>query len=75
MDKLSSGLITVFTALIGVAIIATLVSRNANTANVVTSVAQGFAGDLSSAIAPVTGGQGFNWQGFSGGTPQESIYG
>lgn len=73
MKDITAAIVTVFTAIIGVAIIAVLVSRNAQTSHVVTSVAQGFAGDLSAAIAPVTGGQGFNW-GMSGGLPVESAY-
>lgn len=73
MKDITGALVTVFTAIIGVAIVATLVSKNAQTSQVTTSVAQGFAGDLSAALAPVTGGQGFNW-GMSGGLPVESNY-
>jgi hypothetical protein len=40
----------------GVAIVAALVSKNANTANVLGSGFQGIATDLSAALAPVTGG-------------------
>jgi len=70
MDKITSSIVTIVTAIIGVAIIAVLVSKNANTGNVITAAAQGLAGDLSAAVAPVTGGQGFNW-GMSGGFPIE----
>lgn len=65
MDNFWSGLVTVATALVGVAIIATLVSKNAQTPQVITSAAQGFAGDLSAAVSPITGGSSF---GFTGGS-------
>lgn len=70
MDKITSGVVTVFTAIIGVAIIAALVSKNANTSGVTTAIAQGFAGSLTSALAPIDGG-GFSW-GMSGGAPIEN---
>lgn len=75
MNQLTGAVVTVLTAIIGVAIIAVLVSKNANTSQVATSFAQGFAGDLSTALAPVTGGQGFNWGGMAGGQLIESYNG
>jgi hypothetical protein len=73
-DNLISSIVTVLTAIIGVAIIAVLVSRNAQTAGVITSAGQAFANDLSAAVAPVTGataqintgGGGFGLGGFNG---------
>lgn len=50
-------------AIVGLAIIAVLVSRNAQTANVITSAGRAFSGAISSAVAPVSG-SGF--QGFGG---------
>lgn len=75
MNQLTGAIVTVFTAIIGVAIIAVLVSKNANTSQVATSVAQGFAGDLSTAISPVSGGTGFNWNNMAGGALIESYNG
>jgi hypothetical protein len=70
MDQFWTSIVTVATAIIGVAIIAVLVSRNAETANVITSATQGFANDLTAAVAPVTGasasvntGAGFSFSG------------
>lgn len=54
-DHLIASVVTVATAIIGVAIIAVLVSQRANTSNVITSAGQAFANDLSAAVAPVTG--------------------
>jgi PRD1 phage membrane DNA delivery len=42
-------------AVIGVAIVAVLVSNNANTASVLTSAGTGFASILNAATSPVTG--------------------
>jgi len=55
MDKFTTGLITIATAIVGVAIIAVLVSKNAQTGSVISSLAKGFAGDLAAAVSPVTG--------------------
>lgn len=55
-------IVTVFTAIIGVAILAVLVSKNAQTPQVVSSIGTAFAQSLAAATAPVTGGSssGFN---------------
>lgn len=63
-DQFFSSLVTIITAIIGVAIIAVLVSRQANTAGVISAGASGLAQDLSAAVSPVTGGSGFT--GFHG---------
>ena len=71
-DNLISSVVTVATAIIGLAIIAVLVSNNANTSNVIGSAGQAFSGALAAAEAPVTGasngmvsmngmGQGFGY--------------
>lgn len=57
-DKLFGSLVTIATALIGVAIISVLVSQQANTSAVIKAATGGFAQDLSTAISPVTGGSG-----------------
>lgn len=64
-DSLITSVVTVLTAIVGVAIIATLVSKNANTAGVVTAGGQAFSGALSTALSPVVGGSGFG--SFTGG--------
>lgn len=55
-DHLISSVVTVLTAIVGVAIIAVLVSNSANTSGVISSAAGGFAQDLQAAVSPVTGG-------------------
>lgn len=57
-DQLIGGLVTVATAIVGVAIIAVLVSNNARTSQVIGSAGQAFAGALTAAEGPVSGGFG-----------------
>lgn len=54
-DKLITGIIGVLTAVIGVAIIAVLVSKNANTGSVLTSAGTSFSSIITAAVAPVSG--------------------
>ena len=71
------GIITVATAIVGVAIIATLVSRNADTANVLSAGGSALAKSLNAATSPVTGnGGGISSIGWTGGAPQmfDSVY-
>jgi len=48
----------IFTALVGVAIVAVLVSKNANTSGVINSGFSGFSQALGTAVSPITGGGG-----------------
>jgi hypothetical protein len=74
-DQIISGGVSVALAIVGLAILAVLVSRNAQTGDVISAAASGFAADLSAAVSPVTGGGGgFGFGGFSGqGRPIGSI--
>jgi hypothetical protein len=58
MNSFLTSMVTVLTAIIGVAIVAVLVSRNAQTPQVLNSFWGGFSGALQTATGPVTGGQG-----------------
>lgn len=60
MNNIWSGIVTIAVAIIGVAIIATLVSKNANTANVIKSAGGAFSQALNAATGPVSGG-GFSF--------------
>lgn len=55
-DQLFNSIVTIATAIIGVAILAVLVSKNADTSNVLTAAGSAFAKALGAATAPVTGG-------------------
>jgi len=64
-NELITSVTTVLIAIVGVAIIATLVSKNANTAGVISAGAGGFSQALGTALTPVVGGGGFG--SFTGG--------
>lgn len=54
-EQIVAGVVTVLTAIVGVAIIAVLVSRNAQTSQVISAGGQSFAQALSAAVSPVAG--------------------
>lgn len=67
-EQLISAVVTVLLAIVGVAIIATLVSRNANTAGVISAGGSAFSGSLGTALSPVTGNNmGGGFGSYSGG--------
>ncbi len=67
-DQLITSVVTVLTAIVGVAIIAVLVSKNANTVGVIQAGGGAFSQSLSTALSPVTGQSGFgNFGSFTGG--------
>lgn len=55
MNSMTEALVTVATAIVGVAIISVLVSKKSNTANVIQAAASGFSNALGVSISPVTG--------------------
>lgn len=61
MEKIT----TIAVAIVGVATLAVLVSKNANTAAVIKSAGQAFSGALGVAVSPVTGGGGLGGVGFT----------
>ena len=56
MSDAFAGVLTIFTGLLTVAIVALIVSKNADTGNIITTFTGGFAKDLTAATGPVTGG-------------------
>ncbi len=65
-DSLVTAVVTVLMAIVGVAIIAVLVSKNANTTGVIQAGSQGFSSSLATALSPVVGGGG-GYGSFTGG--------
>lgn len=55
MDNLVNGVVSIALAIVGVALLAVLVSRNSNTANVIGASGSAFSGGLLAAEAPVLG--------------------
>jgi PRD1 phage membrane DNA delivery len=58
-DQVIQGVVTIASAIVGIAIIAVLVSKQANTGSVISSAASGFAQDIGAAVSPITGGSSF----------------
>jgi hypothetical protein len=65
-NELIGAVVTILLAIAGVAVIATLVSKNANTSGVITAGSRGFSTGLGAALSPVTGSGPMSFQ-FSGG--------
>jgi hypothetical protein len=55
MDETIRAVVTIATAIIGLAVLAVLVSSNANTVGVIAASGQAFGGSLLAAEAPVLG--------------------
>jgi len=60
MDEFWRSIVTIATAIVGIAILAVIVSKNAQTPQVIASAAGGFARDIQAAVSPVTGQSNFN---------------
>lgn len=55
MGKVGEQISVILIAIIGVATLAVILSKNANTSQVVQAVSQGFSTSLSAALSPITG--------------------
>jgi hypothetical protein len=66
-DKAITGFVGVIMAIIGVAIVAVLVSKNANTAGVLGAGGSAFGGILKTALSPVSGSTGFSTSNLNSG--------
>lgn len=64
MNSAVSAVVTIATAVVGVAILAVLVSRNAQTPAVIKEAGGAFSDILRAATGPVTGGGAFPGQPF-----------
>lgn len=73
MNSLGQEVATIATAIIGVAILAVLVSKNANTAGVINSAGRSFSGALATAISPVANTTGVNPASFFSGVGVSSF--
>lgn len=67
MNGIGERIATIAVAITGVAMLALIVSKKADTANVIKAAGGAFSGALGVAVSPVTGGGG---TGFNGFTPQ-----
>ncbi len=63
MNALTEAVVTIATAIVGIAILAVLVSNRSNTAKVIGAAGDAFSRSIGAAVSPVTGGGmggGFN---------------
>ena len=74
-DTFITSIVTVLTAVIGLAIIAVLVSKNAQTGTVLGQAGNAFANILGAAESPVSGGSSLGGllNGFTGGAPGQIV--
>ena len=54
MNNITTATVTVLTAIVGVAILAVIVSKNANTSQVIGSAGKAFASIIGAAVGPVS---------------------
>lgn len=59
MDKYVAPIIALLTAILGVALVAALMSKNAQTSQVIGAAGSAFNTILGTALSPITGGGGF----------------
>lgn len=62
MRDFGNGFLAIVTGIIGLAIVAVLVSRNAQTPQVVTGIGSALSNVITAAVRPVTGGTGSQLQ-------------
>lgn len=72
-EVISAGLAIVL-AIIGLATLAVILSRNANTVGILSAGSSGLARDIAAATAPISG-SGLGVLGATGGSYPEPIYG
>lgn len=55
MDKIGGGILAIVSAVVGLAIVAVIVSKNAQTPTVISSAGSALANVIGAAVSPVTG--------------------
>ena len=55
-DNLSTGIVTIALGVLGVATLAVIFSKNANTSGVITAGGNALARNIQAAVSPITGG-------------------
>lgn len=66
MGHFGDQIVAILTAIIGVAIVAVIVSKQANTTNVIKAAADAFSGAIGTAVSPITGQNMAGTAGFTG---------
>lgn len=58
MGHMGDQIIAILTAIVGVAILSVIVSKNSNTTGVIQAASGGFAQAIATAVSPITGSSG-----------------
>lgn len=58
-NNLINGVVSILAAIVGVAVIAVLVSNKAQTGSILTAGGNAFSTAIQAAVSPITGGSGF----------------
>lgn len=66
MNEVTTSIVTILTAITGVAFLSVIVSKNSNTAGVISAGGSAFAQDLAVAVSPITGGSLVSGGNFTG---------
>lgn len=66
MNSTVATIVGILTAVLGLALVSVLISRSANTAQVIGAASQGFGGIIATAVSPITGSTGGGAAGFGG---------
>lgn len=69
MNSITETVVTIATAIVGVAILSVLVSRRSNTVGVISAAGSAFSNALGVAVGPVTGYMPSNGAPYSSGAP------
>ena len=72
-DQLITAMVTILTAIVGVAFLSVLVSKNSNTSGVISAGGSAFAQDLATAVSPVSGGSLVSGLNFTGNSINTSL--
>jgi len=60
MNNAITAIVTIVTAIIGLAALAVFVSNKANTSGVITASGQALSGTINAAVSPISGGSGIS---------------
>ena len=61
MGKMGEQVTVVLLAIVGVAVLAVILSKNSNTTNVISAAGSGFSHALAAALSPVAGNSALNF--------------
>jgi len=75
MNQLTESVVTIATAIVGVALLALLVSKKSNTSGVISAAGAAFSNALGVATSPVTGASVSGLTGLGGGMGMGSLSG